>query len=76
MEGVEAPKSRLEMLEASDTKFSWILLIICYLFIMYIVYSLREHKRCFNIEWKEVQIKTYDGTVLLGSTGRKLYWPR
>ena len=44
LEAAKAPESRLEMLEASDTEFSWILLMIYYLFIMYIVYSWLEHK--------------------------------
>ena len=33
----------LKMLEVSDSDFNWILLLICSLFIVYIVYSLLEH---------------------------------
>lgn len=37
MEVAEAPKSRLEMLEASDANFNWIRLLIGYFFVLYFV---------------------------------------
>ena len=72
MEVAKAPESRLEMLEASDLEFSWILQMITSFFIVYIVYSLLEHYSYINMGWKEAWIKTCDGLVLLESTKQKL----
>ena len=47
-----APERRPKMLEASDTEFSWILLMICYLFIICIVYFLLEHYKDFIVGWE------------------------
>ena len=56
--GSRGARESSKMLEISDIEFSWILLMIYYLFIMSIVYSLLERYEEFTVGWKrEMWIK-------------------